>query len=54
MRSLSEIFKEFTEIIDILIEAAMAEADEELINRIDTVEQELYNYVLKEEKTMEN
>ena len=49
MRSLYEILEDFTEIIDILVDAAMVETDEELVDRIEAVEQELYDYARQEE-----
>ena len=49
MKSLSEILEEFTAIIDILVEVGKVEEDYDLMERIEMVEQELYNHVLLEE-----
>lgn len=49
MRKLSEILEELTEIIDMLIDVGMLDRDEKIINKIENIEQELYDYVRKEE-----
>ena len=47
MRKLSEIFEELTGIFDVLIDAAMVYEDEELMKKIENIEQELYDYSKK-------
>lgn len=49
MRKLSEILEDLTEIIDMLIDVGMLDRDEKIINKIENIEQELYDYVRKEE-----
>ena len=49
MRSLLDILEDITEIFNILIDASCAENDIELCNKIESLEQELYNHAMKEE-----
>lgn len=47
MRKLSEILEDLTEIFDVLVDASMAYEDEELMEKIENIEQEIYDYVRK-------
>ena len=47
MRKLSEILEELTGIFDVLIDATMVYEDEELMKKIENIEQELYDYSKK-------
>jgi len=47
MRKLSEILEDLTGIFDVLVDAGMAYEDEELMEKIENVEQELYEYARK-------
>ena len=49
MRKLSEILEDLTETIDMLIDVGMLDRDEKTLNRIESIEQELYDYARKEE-----
>ena len=48
MRSLLDILEDITKVFDILIEASCAENDIELCDKIDSLEQELYDHAMKE------
>ena len=47
MRKLSEILEDLTETIDMLIDVGMLDRDEKIINKIENIEQELYDYARK-------
>lgn len=47
MRKLSEILEDLTETIDMLIDVGMLDRDEKTLNRIESIEQELYDYARK-------
>ena len=47
MRKLSEILEDLTEIFDVLVDASMTYEDEELMEKIENIEQEIYDYVRK-------
>ena len=44
---LSEILEDLTETIDMLIDMGMLDRDEKTLNRIESIEQELYDYARK-------
>ena len=49
MKNLYDILEDLTETIDMLRDAGMLDRDEETLNRIESIEQELYDYARKEE-----
>ena len=49
MRNLYDILEDLTETVDMLIDDGMLDRDEETLNRIESIEQELYDYARKEE-----
>ena len=49
MRNLYDILEDLTETVDMLIDDGMLDRDEETLNRIEAIEQELYDYARKEE-----